>query len=82
MQVQENKTDTSFLALDSASSSEETGNAWVKSEAYRFTVEMSSIIEEVLWLSLNTETSFLRMKEGGEPKSGPVPNKCKHRILG
>lgn len=64
-------TPTSFLAFDNASSSENTGSAWHDPEAKRFTIETSSIKEQVLPLSLRTVSSFFLMNDGGEPKSGP-----------
>lgn len=63
---------TSFLAFESASSSEVTGIAWDDSEAYRLIIEISSIREEVLPQSLKTLRSFVRINDGGEPKSGPT----------
>lgn len=60
------------MALESASSSEFTGNAWDDAEAYRFTMETSSMTEESLPHSLKTVRSFVRINDGGEPKSGPI----------
>lgn len=65
-------TSTSFLVFASASSSEITGIALEDSEAYRFTMDMSSINDEVLPDSLRIERNFFLVKDGGEPKSGPV----------
>ena len=63
---------TSFLVFASASSSEITGIALEDSEAYRFTMDISSINDEVLPDSLRIERNFFFVKDGGEPKSGPV----------
>lgn len=60
------------MVFASASSSDITGIALEDSEANRFTMDMSSIIEEFLPDSLKMERSFLRIKDGGAPKSGPV----------
>jgi hypothetical protein len=55
-----------------ASSSDVTGIALEDSEANRFTIDISSTIEEVLPDSLKIERSFFRIKDGGAPKPGPV----------
>lgn len=72
------------MVFASASSSEVTGIEFDDSEAYRFTMDISSIKEEVLPDSLNMERSFFLIKDGGEPKSGPVsrvkPKKACHNI--
>jgi len=60
------------MVLESASSSDVTGIALEDSEANRFTIDMSSIIEEVLPDSPKMERSFFRVKDGGAPKPGPV----------
>lgn len=41
------------------------------SEAYRFTMDMSSMIEEAFPYSPKTVRSFFLRNDGGEPKSGP-----------
>lgn len=67
-----NEKSTSFLALESVSSSEDTGKSWDNPAEYFFTTVMSSMNEEVLPQSLKTERILLLMKDGDEPKSGPV----------
>lgn len=65
-------TSTSLLVFASASSSDVTGIELDDSEANRFTTDISSIKEEVLPDSLKMERNFFFIKDGGEPKSGPV----------
>lgn len=60
------------MVFESASSSDVTGIALEDSEANRFTIDMSSIIEEVLPDSPKMERSFFRVKDGAAPKLGPV----------
>jgi len=60
------------MVFESASSSDVTGIALEDSEANRFTIDMSSIIEEVLPDSPKMERSFFRVKDGGAPKPGPI----------
>ena len=62
---------TSFFALERASSSEVTGNACDDSEEYRFTVETSSMKEDVFPFSPSIVSSFFLINDGGEPNSGP-----------
>lgn len=59
------------MALERASSSDDTGIAWDNSPAYRFTMDTSSMKEDIFPKSFKTERSFLRVNDGGEPKSGP-----------
>ena len=68
---------TSFLAFERASSSEETAIERDSSEEYRLTTDVSSIIEEVLPYSPRTVRSFFRTNDGGEPKSGPEESNYK-----
>lgn len=62
---------TSFMAFESASSSEETGTELDDSEAYLFTMLILSTIQVVLQLSFKMSRSFFLIISGGEPKSGP-----------
>lgn len=71
--MQLTKSITSFLAFERASSSEDTGNAWDDSEAYRLTMETSSMMEDTFPESLKTVRSFFLINDGGDPKSGPNP---------
>lgn len=62
---------TSLMDFERASSSDETGIELHDPSEYLFTMDTSSTSEQVLPPSCKTETNFLRMNEGGEPKSGP-----------
>lgn len=68
---------TSFIALESASESENTGIELHDSSEYLFRIDTSSTREQLFPLWCKAATSLLRVNFGGKPKSGPGATEVK-----